>query len=669
MATGQLNGVVQQLRRAALREGGPTDGELLEGFLAVGDEAAFAELMYRHGPMVLGVCRRVLGNAHDAEDAFQATFLVLARRAAAVRPRDLVGNRLYGVACRTALKARTAAARRRARERQVPDVPTTEPAAEAVWRDLQPLLDEELNRLPDRYRVPVVLCDLEGRSQREAARQLGWPDGTLATRLTRARRLLAQRLTRRGVALSAGAVALMLTQQAAASVPAALAANTVQAAALAAAGKAVTAVVSAEVVALTQGVLQAMFLTKVKSALIVLILVGVLGAGTALLGHRGLGGQSPAAEAAAVPQERAAQERRPDTSGDRAQDRGQGRDAPTLLGRVVEVAKDGKSITVAASLRDRDNPSKVTIQVNEKTKILYTGVGPDGAKLAPGLMVQVWIAAGTKDVAEGLHVMGKEAGRRTPDVTGKVAGVAKDGTTFTVQLPAPRGEVGATVEVKITPKTDLRYSMVPKGGTKPTEGYQGSVWLAPGSKDTAAQVSFQSGERGERIARRQGGVGKVVAVNKDGKGVTLEMPPQERGGEAVKRDVQFDDMTRFVYLNVKANGDRPTVGYQAQVWFAEGSKDRVEQVLFQAPEEEGQVLRGRVVGVAPGGKGFTVELPPAERGAEGKRVEVKITDRTRVVYMGVGPDGARLTEGYAAQVWLEDGSAATQVMLSADGRR
>src|SRR4051794_21714745 len=180
MATGQSNGVIRHLRRVALLPdgGGMTDAQLLECFLTARDEAAFAALVRRHGPMVLGVCRRVLRHDHDAEDAFQAAFLVLARRAATIRQRELLGNWLYGVAYRAALEVR---ARRRPRERQVSDMPEPRVADGAdVGAELRPVLDEELNRLPEKFRVAVVLCDLEGRTRREAARQLGIPEGTLS---------------------------------------------------------------------------------------------------------------------------------------------------------------------------------------------------------------------------------------------------------------------------------------------------------------------------------------------------------------------------------------------------------------------------------------------------------------------------------------------------------
>ncbi len=153
--------LIQHLSRGALGlDGDVTDGQLLGRFLARRDEAAFEALLRRHGPMVLGVCRRVLGNSHDADDAFQATFLVLVRKAATVRPASAVGNWLYGVAYRTALEARSAAARRRRKEREVADMARGRPADDDRG-ELRRLLDQELSRLPDKYRTPIILCDLE----------------------------------------------------------------------------------------------------------------------------------------------------------------------------------------------------------------------------------------------------------------------------------------------------------------------------------------------------------------------------------------------------------------------------------------------------------------------------------------------------------------------------
>jgi RNA polymerase sigma factor (sigma-70 family) len=274
--------VLQHLRRAVLlRDGaGLTDGQLLECFLTQRDEAAFAALVRRHGPMVWGVCRRVLQNHHDAEDAFQATFFVLVRKAASIVPREMVANWLYGVAHQTALKARSVAARRKKRERQV--VPMPEPAVEGPdrWHDLQPLLDQELSRLPDKYRIPIILCDLEGKTRKEAARQLGWPEGTVAGRLATARKMLANRLARRGVTLSAGALAAVLAHNAAcACVPPSVVSSTIQAASLLAAGEAAASVISANAAALTEGVLKTMLLHQIKSVVAVFLVLAAVGIG------------------------------------------------------------------------------------------------------------------------------------------------------------------------------------------------------------------------------------------------------------------------------------------------------------------------------------------------------------------------------------------------------
>jgi RNA polymerase sigma factor (sigma-70 family) len=302
MATTPMNSVIEHLRRAVQPEGGgPTDGQLLECFLARRDEAAFEALVRRHGPMVLGVCRRVLRNHHDAEDAFQATFLVLVRKAASIKPREMVANWLYGVAYFAALKARAAATKRRAKEKQVREMP--EPVVvqlNDLWREVQPLLDQELSRLPDKYRVPVVLCDLEGKTRKEAARQLGWPEGTLSTRLMRARQRLARRLAGKGLALSSASVAGLLAHNAAsASVPNTLVISTVRAAGLFGAAPAAPGLLSTQVVALTQGVLKAMLLSKVKTVLAVVLVIASLGLGA----HWFLGQAGAVAGPAAIQQE------------------------------------------------------------------------------------------------------------------------------------------------------------------------------------------------------------------------------------------------------------------------------------------------------------------------------------------------------------------------------
>jgi RNA polymerase sigma factor (sigma-70 family) len=277
MPTGQLSKVLHTLRRAALRAdgGGLADHQLLERFIAEQEEAAFAALVRRHGPMVLSVCRRVLRNGHDAEDAFQATFLVLVHKAASIRRRERLSSWLHGVAFRTALAARRARATRQAKERAMP---RPDLVAEDVWQDARPLLDQELSRLPEKYRTAILLCDLEGKTHKDAARQLGCPEGTLSGRLSRARALLARRLARHGLPLSGGAVAALLSADAAgAAVEAPLVAATVKAATLVAMGKAAAAGgIPASVAALTKGVLQMMLLTKLRAATALLLAAGLI---------------------------------------------------------------------------------------------------------------------------------------------------------------------------------------------------------------------------------------------------------------------------------------------------------------------------------------------------------------------------------------------------------
>jgi RNA polymerase sigma factor (sigma-70 family) len=275
MTSRALTPAFQHLRQALARSDldGTADAQLLERFLHGRDEAAFELLVWRHGPMVLGVCRRLLANPHDADDAFQATFLVLARKAGSIGKRGSVGSWLYKVAARVARRARSAARRRAVREQPAENLALLDPRAPAdpVWRELRGVLDDELGRLPEKYRAPIVLCYLEGRTNAEAAQQLRCPPGTIKTRLAYARRLLAERLVRRGLALGAAlVVAESQSLAASATVPAALARATARAAALVAARAAVAGVVSAPVAGLTEGVLRAMTMTKLKLTAIVL---------------------------------------------------------------------------------------------------------------------------------------------------------------------------------------------------------------------------------------------------------------------------------------------------------------------------------------------------------------------------------------------------------------
>jgi RNA polymerase sigma factor (sigma-70 family) len=289
MAGGRLGKALEQLRRrvAARADRDATDAQLLDRFAAAGDRAALEALVRRYGPSVWGVVRRLLNNLPDAEDAFQATFLVLVRRAAALDRRPPLGGWLYGVACRVARRARSQAARRQARERREPEryaaVGPDCPADEATRRELRQVLDEELQRLPAQYREPLVLCYLQGKTNVQAARELGLPAGSMSRHLARARDLLRERLAGRGVTLSAGALAAALAAEAAgAAVPVRLAADTYRAALACWAGTA------GPPAALAAGVLRVMLMDKLKYAVGALLLLAALGIGAGMLIHQAL---------------------------------------------------------------------------------------------------------------------------------------------------------------------------------------------------------------------------------------------------------------------------------------------------------------------------------------------------------------------------------------------
>jgi RNA polymerase sigma factor (sigma-70 family) len=385
MTISRLTMLVDRLCTAASRQDGGalTDADLLMRYQAARDEAAFATLVRRHGPMVLGVCRRVLRDAHDAEDAFQATFLVLIRKADSVRPREALGNWLYGVAYRAALKTREASLRRNARERLVPDLPEPVTVAQGLWNDLLPILDRELAGLPEKYRLPIILCGLEGKSRTQAAKELGWPEGTVAGRLSQGRALLARRLARHGVVVSGGVLAALLSRNVArAAVPAALALAAVKSA-----GGAALPGAAAE---LAEAVLKGMGLAKVKVVTIICLALGLMMAGAALFAARP---SPPAADKL----DREDEKRPDDDAPALARDRYGDPIPPGALARIGTIrwraggaifhgafSPDGKLLAVGGrSLRLFEVPSGRVVKtlVGHTDRIRFVAFSPDGRSL------------------------------------------------------------------------------------------------------------------------------------------------------------------------------------------------------------------------------------------------------------------------------------------------
>jgi RNA polymerase sigma factor (sigma-70 family) len=523
--TQTMTSVVRHLYRAALSGDGAglSDGQLLESFLARRDPEAFACLVRRHGPMVLGVCRRVLRDLHDADDAFQATFLVLVRRASAVLPRERVGPWLHGVAYRTALKARGLAARRRGREAPLETVNPEAPAV-SEYSDLKQLLDRELTRLPDAYREPVILCDLQGRSRAEAARELGVPEGTVSSRLARGRHLLGRRLARQGIGPAAMA-ALLATQAATAAPPPALTAATVSAAIAVAAGN--TGAVSATVAALMQGVIRTMFLGKLKtfSVLALVTALAVLPGG-AFFG-RALADRSDLA---------------PDTVAFLADKGDKAEVGPTIHGTVKEVNTSKNTITLLV----QKDPTKK--QTSEDT---YPLASDAKVLLQHGLKKETK-AARLADVPEGAPVTAQLTRDKKSIAVLSVAGGSVHGGVKSVDT----GKNTIIISVKTSGGPEEKaFELLPeakiilddgigKKGDKPAEAK-----LADLTEGTSVIVHVFSYDRSKAtgvVAMGRSLFGKVKSV--DEKNGTLTITVKEEGALVEK--------TLTLHKNVKVDGGK-----------------------------------------------------------------------------------------------------------------
>jgi RNA polymerase sigma factor (sigma-70 family) len=377
-----------------------TDRHLLRRFAEERDEDAFAELMRRHGPLVLNLCRRVLGHEQDAEDAFQAVFLVLARKAASIRKGESVGSFLFGVAYRIAMKERGKLAQRRQREQQVEQPMLAGPVYEAAFRELQILLDEGLNRLPEKYRTPFVLCCLEGKSKSEAARELGWKEGTVSSRLAQARKQLQQFLSRKGVTLaSALTVAGIAENAASACIPPLLAASAVRTARLFASGSSAV-METAKAVQLAEALFKSMAALPWKTATALLMVVSLAVGGAGMAYHAETAQQAPASEppkATSIAARKVARQEkkvRTDRYGDPLPEGalsrlGTIRFRHGLYTRQVVFSPDGKSVVCAGGRRGvclwDVATGRERRHFGEDTGVFTVAFSPDGKTAAAGL--------------------------------------------------------------------------------------------------------------------------------------------------------------------------------------------------------------------------------------------------------------------------------------------
>ncbi len=368
---------------------GQTDGELLQHFLTCGDETAFELLLWRHERMVRGVCRRVLRCEQDVEDACQATFLTLACKGGSLARWHALGGWLYQVAYRIALRLAADSARRNRHEQAAgelrPEHTSTEPGGEAAHGELRLIVDEEVSRLPEKYRLAVVLCYLEGKTNEQAALELGCPTGTLVTWLARARERLRGRLSRRGVAVTAGALAALLAAlDPATAAPPGWIQTTVKAALAFTRDRSGAGLVSTRVVQLTKGALHAMLVKKLKLIAAIALALCLLGSGSAVVASLSLSDEAPVVEPALTPPQEDDKPRDKDKEKPRKNDKKETREkAEEVLTRAFKVGKSPSLIVECFNGPIEviaDAKGEVTARVVKKSEALLKGKAQEELK-------------------------------------------------------------------------------------------------------------------------------------------------------------------------------------------------------------------------------------------------------------------------------------------------
>jgi RNA polymerase sigma factor (sigma-70 family) len=505
-----------------------TDMELLRRFSTKQDEDAFAELMRRHGPLVLSVCRRVLRHDQDAEDAFQAAFLVLARKAGAIRKGESVGSFLNGVAYRIAMKERGKRGRRQQREHHREQPMPTRPEYEAAFRELQILLDEGLNRLPEKYRTPFVLCCLEGKSKSEAARELNWKEGTVSSRLAQARSKLQQFLSRKGVALTAALTAAGIAEDAAsACVPPLLAASAVRTAMRFASGSSAV-METGKAVQLAETALRNMAALPWKTTTVSLMMVSLVLGGTGLAHRAESAKQVPASEAPISPERTAgkraqeAEKVRADRYGDPLPEGalarlGTVRFRQGFITRQVAFSPNGKIVACAGVGRGvclwDEATGKELRQIGSATRADAIAFSPDGKYVA----CSFWGPRGKGGTALYESATGRKLIDLPDDVGVYPIGLAfaPDGKTIAAGTSGPRNGIqffdaatGAKRKMKVSPGNEDINQMAWSPDSKRI------AWVGPDGP-----VHLWDAIEGEEIGQWKGHDGSAtgVAFSPDGK--------------------------------------------------------------------------------------------------------------------------------------------------------
>jgi RNA polymerase sigma factor (sigma-70 family) len=683
MANGQLGPVLHHLRGLA---GGASlsaasDRELLERFCARRDEAAFGQLLLRHGPMVLHVGRRVLHQAPDAEDVFQATFLLLASKAGTIRKQESVGSWLHGVAHHLALKARARQTRRTAHERRAAQMTKVPPALETAWQELQEVLDQALRGLPEKQRAVLLLCYLQGKTQEEAARLLGCPLGTVRSRLARGRKALQDDLVRRGLALSAAAlVTALAANTASTAVPVGLRKATLEAGLRFAAGAEAAGMVSVGAAALAEEGLKTMFATKTRTAAALVLAMSLLTGGVGALAPRTANpAEGPAAQPSVPPATESTNQPRADLYGDPLPPAAVARLGSLRFyhgGRVEHVilSPDGKlvvSVGGAPRLWDADTGRELPLDERFQQATFLAAGGKLLAAVRHENILALW------DLGTGKEWQRLPLAAQGP---GAVLGLSPDGKTVALQSMRPRDGGGL--------RASLHFCDVATGTVAEPIDLDGKVVLtflfsADGktlltrTDDNALHV-WDVGTRTRRRSSRASpeDFGGAVALSPDG--ATVATAPT--GGQKVR----LWDAGTFKELPVLAGQPKTNVnslafspdgkflaatypGPTVRLWDVDGRKEarqvrgkdyQVFEVVFSA---DGKTLAG-----ADGG---SVTLWDVETG----KFRHDFGHTYCVDALDFSPDGKRLVSGAAytdnvGRVWDPlTGKEAAQLRGHADG--